>query len=273
MPTSVRFRKRSTSKGRKRSTSRRRGGASAARAVPGKVKTYVQRAIHRSIENKSIQYNGAFTMSNYADDNTMKGFYLSPGSTIVIPQGTGAGARTGNKIKIIKVKFNYWMVPSSYNGLLNPQPRPLLIRLWIGYSKSNPTIVPTAADQALLFQAGDSAAAPNGFINDMLRSVNKDKFVIFRDIKHKLGNADITGTGFTAGNQYYSNNDFKYNIMRSIDITKYLINNVTYNDSTSIPTSRGLFCWVQIVYADNTVTTGQIPANFSYFVDLTYEDA
>lgn len=273
MPTSVRFRKRSSSKGRKRSTSRRRGGASAARAVPGKVKTYVQRALHKAIENKSIQYNGSFTMVNYNDDNTMRGFALSPGTSIAIPQGTGAGSRTGNRIKIIKAKLNYWMVPAAYNGLLNPQPKPLLIRMWIGYSKTNPTLIPPSTDQAFLFQNGDSASAPNNFIPDMLRAVNKDKFVIFRDIKHKLGNADLTGTGAIAGSQYFSNNDFKYNIMRTIDITKYLISNVTYNDSTVIPTSRGLFCWIQICYADNNATSGVIPGNFAYFVDLTYEDA
>lgn len=273
MPTSVRFRKRSTSKGRKRPSVRGRMRSGGARPVSGKVKTYVQRAIHKQIENKSIQYNGSFTMVNYNDDNTMRGFALSPGTSIAIPQGTGAGSRTGNRIKIIKAKLNFWITISPYSGLLNPTPKPILIRMWIGYSKTNPTLIPPATDQSFLFQNGDSASAPNNFIPDMLRSVNKDKFVIFRDMKFKLGCADFTGTGATAGSQYYSNNDFKYNILKSIDITKYLISNVTYNDATVIPTSRGLFCWVQIVYADNNVTSGYIPASFAYFVDLTYEDA
>jgi len=269
MPAVRRYKRRTPSKARAPAGRMRSRGA---RPVSSKVKTYVQRAIHRNVENKSIQYNGGFTMVNYADDNTMRGFALSPGTTIAIAQGDGAGDRTGNRIKIMKARLVYWMVPAAYNGLLNPQPKPLLVRLWIGYSKTNPTLIPPAGDQATLFQNGNAAAAPNGFINDILRSVNKDKFVIFRDIKHKLGNADLTGTGFTAGSQYYSNNDFKYNIMKSIDITKYLINTVSYNDTTAIPTSRGLFCWVQIVYADNTVTTGVIPANFNYFVDITFED-
>jgi len=272
MPAAVRFRQRSTSKGRKRPSLRGRMRSGGARPVSSKVKTYVQRAIHKQIENKTIQYNAGFTMVNYADDNTMRGFALSPGTSIAIPQGDGQGARTGNRIRIMKARLVYWMVPSAYNGLLNPQPKPLMIRLWIGYSKTNPTLIPTAGDQAVLFQNGDSASAPNGFISDILRSVNKDKFIIFRDIKHKLGYESITGSGATAGSQYFSNNDFKYNIMKSIDITKYLIQNVTYNDTTTIPTTRGLFCWVQIVYADNTVTTGTIPANFNYFVELTYED-
>lgn len=270
MPPVRRYRRRTTSKARAPAGRMRSRGA---RPVSSKVKTYVQRAIHKQVENKAIQYNGSFTMVNYADDNTMRGFALSPGTTIAIPQGTGAGDRTGNRIKIMKATLNYWMVPAAHNGLLNPAPKPLLVRLWIGYSKTNPTLIPPASDQAVLFQSGDTASPPNGFIPDILRKVNKDKFVIFRDIKHKLGYAEMSGTGFIAGSQYFANNDFKYNIMKTIDITKYLINTVSYNDTTAIPTSRGLFCWVQIVYADNNVTTGAIPANFAYFVDITYEDA
>ncbi|AJD07513.1 putative capsid protein [Odonata-associated circular virus-16] len=268
----VRSRSRSRTSYRKKVSVKRRVPRTR-KGVTVPVKKYVQKAIHRQIENKCVQFNGAFTMVNYADDNTMRGFALSPGTSISIAQGTGSADRTGNRIKIIKGKLVYWMVPTAYNGLLNPQPKPLMVRLWIGYSKTNPTLIPPAGDQAVLFQNGNTASPPNGFINDMLRSVNKDKFVIFRDIKHKLGYESITGTGFVAGSQYFANNDFKFNIMRTIDITKYLINNVIYNDTTAIPTSRGLFCWVQIVYADNNVTTGTIPANFNYFVDLTYEDA
>lgn len=237
------------------------------------IKTYVSKAIHSQIENKSIQYNNGITVINYNDDATMRGFPLAPGLTMNIAQGTGAADRTGNRIKIMKAVLNYWIVPTAYSGLLNPTPKPVMIRIWIGYSKVNPTIIPPAADTALLFQNGDAASAPNGFIADMLRNVNKDKFVIFRDIKHKLGYASATGTGFIAGSEYFANNDFKFNILKKIDVTKYMPKTIIYNDTTSVPTSRGLFCWMQVVNADNTVTSGTIPANFNYFIDLTYEDA
>lgn len=243
------------------------------RKVTKVIKSYVNQAIHKQIENKTIQYNSGFTMVNYTDDNFMRGFALSPGTSLAIPQGTGEGDRTGNRIKIMKATLTYWLVPAAYSGLLNPNPKPTNIRIWIGYSKTNPTIIPPAADTAVFFQNGDTSQPPNGFISDILRSVNKDKYVIFRDIKHKLGYASASGTGFVAGSEYFANNDFKYNIMKKIDITKYLIRNVIYNDGTAIPTTRGLFCWCQVVYADNTTTTGTIPANFNYFVDLTYEDA
>ena len=243
------------------------------KSVTAPVKKYVQKAIHRQIENKTVQFVNQFTMVNYADDNTMRGFALSPGTSISISQGVGQGQRTGNKIKIMKARLVYWMVPTVYNGLLNPNPKPIFVRIFIGYSRSNPTILPPTSDLALLFQDGNIAAAPVGTIYDMLRSVNKDKFIIFRDFKHKLGYESITGTGYNAAAQYYSNTDFKYNVMRSVDITKYLIQTVSYNDTTAIPTSRGLFCWMQIVNADNSTTTGTIPCNFNYFVDITYEDA
>lgn len=237
------------------------------------VKRYVNTIIHKAIENKSIQYNSGFTMVPYADDNFMRCFSLSPGTTLSIVQGTGSGDRTGNRIKIVKAQLCYWIVPAAYSGLLNPTPRPCNIRVFIGYSKTNPTIIPPAADTAQLYQFGDSAQAPNGFMSDILRSVNKDKYVIFRDLKHKIGYSAASGTGFVAGSEYFANNDFKFNIMKKIDITKYLISNVIYNDATAIPTSRGLFCWTQIVGADNTSVAGTIPANFNYFVELKYEDA
>lgn len=241
--------------------------------VSAPVKSYVDKMLKTNVENKSVQFNGGFTLANYGDDTQMRGFALSPGTSIAITQGTGAGNRVGNRIKIIKGVLNYWIVPAPYSGLLNPAPKPLMVRVWIGYSKTNPTIIPPAADTAVFFQNGSSTSPPNNFIADILRAPNKDKYVIFSDKRHKLGNADITGTGFTAGNQYFSNNDFKYNILRKVDITKYLIQNIKFDDTTAIPTTRGLFCWLQIVYADNTVTTGQIPGNFNYFVDLTFEDA
>lgn len=249
---------------------KRRGGR---KKVTEVVKAYVAKAIHSQIENKSIQYNAGINLTNYADGATMNGFPLTPGLTMNIIQGVGAADRTGNRIKIMKAVLNYWMVPTAYNVLINPNPKPLMIRIFIGYSKINPTIIPPAADTALFFQNGDAASAPNGFIADILRKVNKDKYVIFRDIKHKLGYEAATGTGAVAGSQYYGNNDFKYNILKKIDVTKYMPKTVIYNDTTSVPTSRGLFCWIQIVNADNTATTGYLPVAFNYFVDLTYEDA
>ena len=264
---------RSRSRGTRKKSSIKRKGSRTRKSVTVPVKKYVQKAIHAQIENKAIQYNGGFTLQNYADLPQMNAFALSPGLSIPIPQGVGAADRSGNRIKIQKAKLVYWMVPSAYNALLNPTPKPLLVRMWIGYSKTSPTLIPLAVDMALLFQNGNASAPPNNFINDYLRTVNRDKFVIFRDIKHKLGYEAATGSGAVAGSQYFGNNDFHYNISRTVDITKYLINNVIYNDATSTPTTRGLFCWIQVINADNTVTTGTIPASFNYFIDLVFEDA
>lgn len=234
------------------------------------VKKYVNRTIKTNIENKTLQYGTGFAISNYFNDTSLNSQWLSPGNTIQILQGTGQGQRTANRVKIVKATLNYTISPNGYDGLLNPQPRPLVLKMWIGYFKPDPVNKPV--DFTQLFQSGNTAVAPSNFMIDMLRPVNKDRFVIFKTITHKIGYSSVNGTGAQPVVEYYNNNDFKFLIMKKINITKYMIQNVIYQDNVAIPSTRGLFMWFQIVGADNTNLNNVISASINYFVDIIYED-
>lgn len=240
--------------------------------VSSSVKKYVQRTIKANAENKKIQYKTGFVIRSYADDNLMNVFPLSLGTAIPVSQGTGQADRIGNKVKIVKAMLNYTISPTVYDALVNPTPEPTLLRLFIGYSKTNPTVTPSASDFAVLFQAGNSSIAPTGYIEDMQRTINTDRWVVYRSPVHKIGCASYTGAGTSTGNQYYTNNDFKYLVMRKINLIKYIKSICTWNDTTVQPTSRGLFGWIAVVGADNTQLTGTITTKFNYFIDIEYED-
>lgn len=235
------------------------------------VKKYVERRIRANIENKTLQYGYGFAISNYFDDTSLNSQWLSPGPTLQILQGSGQGQRNANRVRIVKATLTYTISPNGYDGLLNPQPRPIVLKIWIGYFKPDPINKPI--DFTQFFQSGNTAVPPNNFMIDMLRTVNKDRFVIFKTITHKIGYSSVNGTGAQPIVQYYNNNDFKFLIMRKINITKYLIQNVVYQDNNFIPSTRGLFMWMQLVGADNTSLNNVIAASINYFVDLEYEDA
>lgn len=260
-----RYRKKTTKKSTKKARVRKTKG------VTQPVKKYVDRTLKRNIETKRIQYAAGFPVSNYNNSTSLNSFWLSPGSTMSITQGTGQAQRIGNRLRIIKAYLTYSITPTGYDALLNPQPRPILLRMWIGYSKTVPSDLPS--DFTNLYQVGNSSGPPGNYISDIQRAVNKDKFIVYRSIVHKVGFSTVDGTGSQPAVQYYNNNDFKYCIMRRLDITKYLISNVMYNDSLNNPTSRGLFAWMQVVGADNTTMNNIVPCTFNYFVDLAYEDA
>lgn len=234
-------------------------------------KKYVKQEIHKTIENKTVQFVGGLNLTNYADSASLNATLLTPYTAYLsIAQGTGQGERTGNKIKIMKLSLYFMMNPNPYTGLLNNAPKPLLIRLFIGYERTSPTVTPTNFSQ--LFQFGNASQAPNNFIVDMFRPINKDKFVC-KSFLIKLGNADYTGTVASATYQYYSNNDFKLNVFKKINLMKYINKTVTYNDTTANPTSRGLWMWYQVVNCDNTPITGTIPGQINYVLSCEYEDA
>jgi hypothetical protein len=267
MPAFRRYRKKTTKKSTKTVKGRK---ITRTKGVTMPIKRYVNRTIGRNIETKRIEYASGFTVSNYFNDTSLNSFWLSPGNTIQILQGDGQGMRTGNRLKITKAILTYSITPIGYDALLNPQPKPTLLRLWIGYFKTDQDNKPT--DFTQLYQVGNSSGPPNNFISDIQRSVNKDKFVVYRSIIHKIGFSSVDGTGAQPVVQYYNNNDFKYLTMRKLDITKYMISNVIYNDNTAFPSTRGLFAWMQVVGADNTTMNNIIPVNFNYFIDIEYKD-
>lgn len=108
----------------------------------------------------------------------------------------------------------------------------------------------------------------------MISDVNRNQFQIFYDKVVKLGYATAEGTGNNAGQQYFANNDYKFNIMRKINITKMLAKTYGYNDSTTDPSSgRALFIWFFYANADGGAqNTNYKQANIAINVDYTFDE-
>lgn len=264
------YRKRVAKKGyRKRAAGGRRTSVSVG------VKKYVKRMIHTNQENKSVQINGGYSFAGVASDPDLNAYPMAPLSAYwSINQGVGAGSRIGNDIKLRKVMLNYILRPLPYDVTTNPQPQPMEILLMLGYVKNTPSFAPVAGDINVMFQSGNTTTGPVGQLRDIIAIPNTDYWVIKKKWSHKLGYASVTGTGGNAQNQYHSNNDFKLNIVKRMDITKFLPKTVNFNDANVTTNTKNLFFMQEAVPSNGAAfAAGALTANIEFWIDFVYEDA
>jgi len=265
------FKKRRTLK-RKRSTKRK----SYSRKTS--IKKIVKREIARNIENKcKQQFN--FEKSLYPSaavnfpDNVIE---LGPGALMLIAQGTGQGSRIGNTIKTKKLMFKGTVVPTPYNAGTNGNPRPVQLKMWIFYDKSDPTAVPQPGND--FFQDGGSSRGFSNDLTDLWSPINTDKYRVLASKSFKIGYSQYAGAAATPANQQafqaYSNNDFKLNANFSFDLTKHYPQMVKFNDNSTTPTTRGLFCLFYYTGADGQqLPSTSVSLGVQYMQDYVYEDA
>ena len=259
----------------KRRQYRRKGGKKKC-VVSTCVKKYVKQAIHRNVENKCIQYSQSFGFGgNNATYPTLSFRRLTPGAlSYSISQGLGQADRIANKIRVMKATFRYILLPISYDLILNPTPKPQHVQLMFCNIKGNQRADPSATSVSVLFQNGNTSAGPTGLLGDILRPTNGDFWNIKRRVHHKIGYAIADGTGASGGSQYHANNDFAYNVMRTVDVTSMFPKVITYNEADVNPTTNSLYLLFQSVNADNTAQISDTaPCGITFWLDLIYEDA
>jgi len=246
-----------------------------ATAVSVAVKKYVKRTVAANTENKCVQINAGAGFGNVLESPDLNAHPMLPITGIwTIPQGIGQGGRIGNEIKIKKVMLNYIIYPRGYDVISNVAPQPCEIDLYLGYVRGTPNVLPTSTDVSILYQNGSSFAAPQGGLRDLVSIVNKDYWVIKKRWTHKVGFSSNNGTGNLAGFQSFNNNDFKLNVMRKLDITKFVPKTVRFNDSQNTSLSKNLFFMYQAVSSSGSVAGAtQIPMNIEYWIDFQFEDA
>lgn len=239
------------------------------------VKKYVKRSIHANVENKQVNINAGASFGTILESTDMNMYPMLPYTGLwTIPQGVTVNARIGNQIKIRKIMLNYVLRPNPYDAVFNVATVPQEIDMFLGYTKQLPGFAPVAGDLGNLFQNGAAALAPVGSLRDIISSVNTDYWHISKRWRHKLGYASSTGTGGNAGNQFFTNNDFKLNVVKKLDITKFCPKTVTFNDANNTPQGRNLFFFYQSVRADGIIGGAtQLPVNIEFWIDFKYEDA
>lgn len=236
------------------------------------VKKYVKSTIHKNIENKTNQtLSSGNPISSYSVNTSLFVVSMIPYSAIA--QGLGQGDRIGNTITSRTCNFNFCLRPAPYSPTYNPIPTPQIVMIYFGKVKVAPPLVPNSADFAKLFQSGDTSHAPYSNTLDLLQNVNKDYFTVVKTLKFKIGFAQSNVQGGNSAYQFYQNNDYAFNIVRRINLTKYIPKILKFNDTTGIVQNAGLFMWAMCVPADGSTGTNAIPTYMDYTLNYTYEDA
>lgn len=239
------------------------------------VKKYVKRALHKQIENKSVQINSGANFGSILQNTVMNAYPMAPLTGFwSIGQGITQGTRVGNQIRTRKCYLNYVLRPTVYDAVTNPNPAPCEVQLMLGYVKNTPCFAPAVSDLNQLFQSGASVAAPVGSLRDIISVINTDYWVIKKRWTHKIGYGSSEGSGSLGNYEFFMNNDFKYNVVRRMDITKYLPVIYQFNDSTATPTSKNLFFMFQSVLANGNISNLNVTtANIEFWIDYHFEDA
>lgn len=265
--------KRKRTKGLKRRIIRKK---TSTKMVSKAVKSYVSKAIHRNVENKSYQVGYSADLGSFNSNNLLYAQPLTPYvGGLSITQGVTQSTRIGNQIKLRKLRFNFVLSARTYNVSNNPSPQPVNLEMLICSLKSASGEMPIASDIANLYQLNASSIPPSGFIYDMTQKVNTDLFHVYKRMRFKFGYSTAGGTGVNANAQSFANNDFKLNIIRNLDLTKYAPKTITYNDNSQTPTSRCLFVLFNVlpVVGGTSFATGVFPVRIDSTIFIDYEDA
>lgn len=243
------------------------------------VKSYVKRTIHGVAENKVVNWNYSGNLLPYNASTSQwlayNVFGLYPNaSNLSCTQSAGGGARVGNSISPRKGMLKFIITQNPYSVSTNPSPQPYDIRVMIGYLKNSPVTGPSFTDYGELFQYGNTVQAPFSNLYDMIQQPNSDSWGIVYDKVVKCGPAQAYNSTFNQGYQLMPNNDYKYNVIRKINITKYLSKQYRFNDTNNNPKSgRALFVWFLYAPACGvTCSATEQPLKIFVDVDLQYED-
>jgi len=237
--------------------------------VPIAIKQYVNRMNARGEETKQqnfsertslLPYNAVTTTLKTLDFNSVVG---------LVSQGTGEGNRIGNKIKVTEMGIKGWIsisdafAATGYTGTV-------IVKMFIGRLKqtlNNPNVTTL---YTRLYDNGNTSISPQNDYFDVLRTPNKDIFMIYKTKSFKLAPSQQRTTG---GTTVY-NNDFKALCPFSINVNKH-VNNLTFDDNNTTPSNQAIYIWFVCVNADGSPTNALMPPqiNLCYDMVVKYKDA
>lgn len=257
-------------KGPKKVLSKRRGGL-----MVRSFKKYIDKVVRANIENKVQNTEYSTNFGAITNSSTMYVYPVTPYTGyMTIGNGVLQNNRVGNVIKTRRVMLNYVLRPNAYNVSSNAGPAPFEVDMFLGYVKQAPALIPQAGDYASLFQSGNTSIAPIGNLGDLISTINTDYWTIKKRWRHKIGFSANEGTGQNVGYQSFTNNDFKLNVVKKLDITRHVPKTIKWNDGVATPSTRGLFFFFQAVSsAGNVLAASQQPGNIEFWIEFNYEDA
>lgn len=242
------------------------------------IKKYVSRVVHSQIENKhALSVTNSAVVTAYTFSTTLGVTTCLP--TVNISQSLGQSGRIGNTIKTRKLMFNFYLYPLPFADPSNTIPKPQEVLIFLGKVKGQKDRTPITTDFQKLWQNGNSSTQPYSDLRDLTQIVNKDYWIVYKVMRFKIGTASYEGFSTTPlqvpqqAQQYYANNDFKLNVVRRMNITKYCPKTLKFNDTTLSPSNDNLFMWHLCVNSDGSVASSPSPINIGYSFQYEYEDA
>jgi len=249
------------------------------------------RAVMKKVETKLIQLpvndiplSDYLTGSYYDGPLTCYTVSIFPNAaTMPINQGVGQKNRCGNQIRTHRLILRgilspriFYQSPTEFYPK-NTDCRPCLVKMWILWQKDQAYGL-VEPEMPNFLQNGNSSISLDGTVMDTFKKVNTDLYHVCATRTFKVGNSwysknTIDGFDYLAG-QYSANNDFKLSQRFSIDLTKFCIKNVKFNDTDNIPKCRGLYmCWEAIAADGGNLVEASYPINLSYELDYQFKDA
>ena len=228
------------------------------------VQKYVKRILHKEIENKMPTPVSAQNTTLVPIQSTTWGTLIDLSSMWQIANGTGQGNRIGDKITPTKWSFRGYITNTSLLAI------PCVIKMYIFRLKTTYETPNASTNPTDFYQYGSSSIAPANSFQDMLRPVNRDKYIIYSSRSFKVGTASGAGTS-----TYGTNNDYKSLVAFNIPLIKHQKQKLSYNDAVNVPTNCGMYACFAIAPADGSagLVVGAGAPDISYDVVGEYEDA
>lgn len=236
--------------------------------------TLIKKVVRRDAETKIAVYQDGFEFGS----GTITASNIIPitpyGSPFLdIDQGNGQGDRAGNRIRTKSCVLRYTLYPAPYNAVSNTDPKPMHVRLWFFSVKNNQTLL--ASNPPNFIQNGDSSTSLTGTLTDLNRIMNNDVYTYLGHRTHKIGTQNVITNTVTslANNQYFQNNDFKYNQQGFVNCTKMCPKQIKFNDTDNVPTTKLVMVLWECVNADGSSQGAlQLPCFINFQVTFKYTD-
>lgn len=233
----------------------------------------VKAVISRMAENKIANFRAARTLRGYSVlDYSVTIVPCTPFTSFLsIPQGVAQDERVGNSIRVKKLKLSGVLRTLPYNLTTNVNPCPVYVKLLFMTRKDSPMEI--VSDLGDLLQLGSASESPSTALTSLMRPFNKDEWTVHTTRTYKLGNSVYEGTSQSLMDQSYANNDFRFNQFVSVDLTKYCVKNIKFDDNTVNPSTRNIVMYPLVFRADNiAMTSTEEQVAFDYNLDFEFED-
>lgn len=261
------YRKRSFRRPRRKILRRRAGKKG---SVSTKIKKYVNRVIHRNIENKEFLSYGANQSIICASATTPSGIALIP----AISQGGSVNNRIGDAVRLRRGVIRGYVNIKEYNATTNPYSAPYWIKIWICRNLQYAGQIPqNSLDYSTFFRTGGSNIAFQGNMLDMCLPVNEELWKVEATKTFRVGATYASATGPVGSNSYFDNSHMS--VPFYFNYSKYTKKLLKFNDgsNSNLCTNHNLYFIVQAVYADGSTAGSIVPAEFHYTNRFEYEDA